>query len=59
MQKMCERCDGCGKIANSKDGEAWTHWENLPPGSDLAVKVGLVKPIPCPRCGGVGLVYDN
>jgi hypothetical protein len=50
----CGRCDGCGKIADSDSGEAWTAWESLPPGSDLAVKMGIVKPIPCPECGGTG-----
>lgn len=39
-----------GKIANDKDGSPWTAWESLPPGSDYAVKTGLVKPIPCPEC---------
>jgi hypothetical protein len=49
--KVCERCEGCGKIADSDDGEPWTFWANLPPGSDAAVKLGLVNPIPCPDCG--------
>lgn len=48
--KKCMRCDGCGKIADSDDGEPWTAWEDLPPGSDIAVKMGIVKPIPCPVC---------
>lgn len=52
--RPCERCDGCGRIANSDDGEAWTAWQDLPPPSDLAVRMGLVKPIPCPICGGSG-----
>jgi hypothetical protein len=46
----CGRCDGCGQIADSKDGEPWTAWTSLPPGSDIAVRMGLVKPIPCPSC---------
>ncbi len=54
MSKRCMRCDGCGQIANSDDGESWTSWENLPPGSDLAVVVGLVFPITCPVCTGSG-----
>jgi hypothetical protein len=48
--KKCMRCDGCGKIADSDEGEPWTAWEDLPPGSDIAVKMGIVKPIPCPDC---------
>lgn len=48
----CERCDGCGQIADSDDGEPWTDWTSLPPPSDLAVRMGIVKPIPCPDCSG-------
>ncbi len=50
----CNQCDGCGRIANSEDGEPWTVWQSLPPGSDLAVQMGLVQPIECPRCKGTG-----
>jgi hypothetical protein len=48
----CERCNGCGLIADTDDGEPWTAWADLPPGSDLAVRMGLVKPISCLECGG-------
>lgn len=48
----CTRCEGCGRIANSIDGEPWSMWESLPSGSDVAVKLGVVKPVECPRCGG-------
>ncbi len=54
--EKCLRCNGCGKIANSDDGEPWTVWEELPPGADLAVKLGVVRPLPCPKCGGSGKV---
>jgi len=50
----CLKCRGCGQVANSEAQEAWMYWEELPPGSDAAVRMGLVKPIPCPRCGGSG-----
>lgn len=50
----CERCDGCGKIADSDDGEAWTEWTSLPLHSAQAVVLGIVKPIPCPVCNGSG-----
>lgn len=50
----CPKCNGEGKVANSIDQEPWSAWANLPPGSDLAVVVGLVKPIECPRCKGTG-----
>ncbi len=55
----CSRCDGCGKIADSDDGEPWTAWTSLPPGSDLAVRMGIVKPVPCPKCDGKGVVTDD
>ncbi len=48
----CTKCNGEGRVADSDDQEPWSDWENLPPGSDLAVQMGLVKPIPCPECGG-------
>jgi len=55
--KPCSRCDGCGLIADSDDGEPWTVWEQLPPGSaGMAVRLGLVKPIDCPACGGAKVV---
>ena len=50
----CTRCDGCGRIANTEDGEAWTEWEGLPLGADAAIQLGLVKPVPCPDCNGTG-----
>ena len=50
----CKRCWGGGRIADSQDGEPWAMWQELPPGSDLAAKMGIVKPIPCPQCGGTG-----
>ena len=50
----CTKCDGEGKIANTETGEPWSMWESLPPGADAAVRMGLVAPIKCPRCGGTG-----
>jgi hypothetical protein len=51
----CPACDGCGQVADSDDREPWTVWASLPPGSDLAVRAGMVRPMPCPRCAGSGL----
>lgn len=50
----CQKCQGCGKVANSDGQEPWTEWEQLPLGSDLAVKMGIVKPIACSACKGTG-----
>lgn len=52
--RKCGRCEGCGQIANDEDGSPWSAWASLPPGSDLAVRMGLVRPIPCPECAAEG-----
>lgn len=54
----CVACDGCGKVANDEDRSPWTRWESLPPGSDLAVKLGLVRPETCDACGGTGEILE-
>ena len=54
MSEKCERCDGCGKIADDCVGEPWTFWASLSPESSVAIRLGLVHPIPCPVCGGTG-----
>jgi RecJ-like exonuclease len=56
VERPCPRCDGCGQIADSDDGEPWTAWTSLPVQSALAVVMGMVKPIPCPECDGAGVV---
>lgn len=53
-ESKCPRCESCGKIANDEDGTLWTYWASLPPGSDVAVLAGIVRPIPCPECKGSG-----
>lgn len=50
----CERCDGCGKIGSDATGAPWTFWQSLKPGEDIAVRMGLVRPLPCPVCEGTG-----
>lgn len=50
----CRRCDGCGQIASGDEGAPWSTWLNLPLQSSVAVLVGLVRPLPCPDCGGSG-----
>jgi len=54
MTNKCLVCDGEGQVANTETGEPWSYWANLPPGSDIAVKMGLVRPIPCKACSGEG-----
>ncbi|WP_201790366.1 hypothetical protein [Prescottella equi] len=50
----CAKCEGCGQVANDDDESPWTAWASLPPGSDLAVRTGLVRPVTCPDCLGTG-----
>lgn len=50
----CKRCLGWKQIADSENGESWKLWAELPVPSNLAVVIGLVKPIACPRCYGSG-----
>ncbi len=50
----CMRCAGCGRVGSDDEHAPWTFWESLPPGSDLAVRMGLVVPLPCLDCGGTG-----
>lgn len=50
----CTKCEGCGKVANDADQTPWRHWLRLPLESSAAVLMGLVRPVPCPRCGGTG-----
>ncbi|MFN3005124.1 hypothetical protein [Mycolicibacterium wolinskyi] len=52
--KDCRKCVGDGQIANDDDGTPWSAWANLPPGADLAVRMGLVRPVQCPDCKGTG-----
>lgn len=54
LENACPRCEGCGKIASDDEGTPWTFWAGLPAGSDLAVRMGLVRPLPCPDCAGTG-----
>jgi len=51
---VCPKCLGDRQIANDDEGTPWSAWENLPPGSDLAVRMGLVFAIPCPLCSKEG-----
>ena len=52
MPDKCRKCDGCGQVANTNRQEPWTAWTELPVRS--AALAGLVRPIPCPECGGTG-----
>lgn len=51
----CKRCLGWKRVANSDDGESWKYWAELAPPSNLAVQLGIVVPLVCPRCDGTGI----
>lgn len=55
----CQRCLGWKRVANSDDGESWKYWAELRPPENLAVTLGVVRPVVCPRCGGTGREPDN
>lgn len=52
---QCPKCGGCGQVAHSDDPEPWSAWEALPEVSKIAVRLGLVRPIPCPSYQGTGI----
>jgi hypothetical protein len=55
-ETFCGGCGGEGKVADTEEGGPWSHWANLPAGSNAAVVLGVVKPIPCTSCKGTGRV---
>lgn len=51
----CQKCDGCGQVANTSDQEPWTRWLDIPFKSATAVMLKIVQPVTCPACGGSGV----
>lgn len=49
----CEQCLGWKMVADAGQ-ESWKYWAELPAQSRLAVAMGIVKPVLCPRCNGTG-----
>ena len=54
----CQQCLGWKRIADP-GGESWKYWDELPERSKIAVRIGLVEPILCPRCKGTGIEPRN
>ena len=50
----CPMCKGCGKVASDDEKTPWSDWLALPLRNSAAALLRLVKPIPCPRCRGLG-----
>ncbi len=55
----CTTCAGCGQVANDDDSTPWSYWARLEPPSNMAVVMGLVKPLTCPKCNGTGTHAGN
>ncbi len=49
----CGTCDN-ERVTDDNPDETerapWSFWTNLQPPSDMAVRLGMVKPIPCYEC---------
>lgn len=54
----CSKCAGCGKVANDDDQTPWKYWDDMPEESKMAIRMGIVKPVTCPKCGGSGKVSE-
>lgn len=52
---QCTRCLGWKRIDDGDDGGSWKYWAELVPPQNIAVQLGLVRPIECPHCMGTGI----
>lgn len=53
----CTTCDGEGRTDSNPDVSErapWSFWTSLPPGQDIAVRMGMVKAMDCTECEGKG-----
>jgi len=57
-KNACEQCLGWKRVDNAEQ-QSWKYWAELPEQSALAVRIGLVKPVECPRCHGTGIEPDK
>lgn len=49
----CEQCLGWKRVDNGEQ-QSWKYWAELPKQSQIAIAMGWVKPVVCPRCDGSG-----
>ena len=50
---VCVQCLGWKRVDNG-EFQSWKYWAELPPQSRVAITMGIVKPVVCPRCNGTG-----
>lgn len=50
----CQQCLGWKRVSDG-DKISWKYWAELSPPSNIAVLLGIVKPVECPRCHGTGI----
>lgn len=48
-EHKCALCWDCGQIADDDERSPWVIWSDLKPPANMAVVMGMVKPIPCPN----------
>jgi hypothetical protein len=53
-EDACSLCLGWKQVDDGDEPASWKYWAELPAQSSAAVALGLVRPVPCPRCGGAG-----
>ncbi len=54
-ENKCKLCQGWKRIDNGDEGISWKFWDELPSPSNIAVQMGIIKPIECPHCHGTGI----
>lgn len=54
-EDACKKCLGWKRIDDGDEGLSWKYWAELPSPSNIAIQMGIVKPIECPRCHGTGI----
>jgi hypothetical protein len=53
-ENPCKKCLGWKRVDNS-EGASWKYWAELPVQSAIAIQMGWIQPIECPRCHGTGI----
>jgi hypothetical protein len=54
-EDACELCLGWKRVDDGEEPVSWKAWAEIPPPHNIAVQLGLVRPVECPRCEGTGI----